>query len=181
MSRIGKMPILVPANVKVNINLNNITVEGPKGKLARSINSEIKIEFKDNNILVSRPNDLKKSKALHGLFRNLIFNMVKGVSNGFEKKLNIVGVGYRAALNGKKLNLTLGYSHPVEFDVPEGIKIDVQNQTEIVVSGIDKELVGQTAANIRFLKKPEPYLGKGIKYFDEVIRRKAGKTASSGK
>lgn len=181
MSRIGKQPIALPASVKVKVNGSQIDVEGPKGKLKRVVNPEVRIELKDGEVLVTRINDAPKTRAIHGLIRSLVANMVKGVNEGFEKKLQIVGVGYRAAVAGKKLNLTLGFSHPVEFDIPEGITVAVNNQTELTITGVDKALVGQTAANLRFLKKPEPYLGKGIRYADEVVRRKAGKAASTGK
>ncbi|MES2201561.1 MAG: 50S ribosomal protein L6 [candidate division FCPU426 bacterium] len=180
MSRIGKQPIEVPAGVKVEVLDGTIKVEGPKGKLARALHPSIKVEVQGNQVLVTRPNDEGSVRSLHGLTRSLINNMVLGVTKGYERGLHIEGVGYRAAVAGKKLNLTLGYSHPVEFNIPDGITIAVEAQTELLVSGVDKELVGQVAANIRFLRKPEPYRGKGIRYKDEVIRRKAGKTATTG-
>ena len=181
MSRIGKNPIEVPEKVKVSINGNHVVVEGPKGKLERDTNDLISLEVKENQVLVTRPNDAKQSRALHGLTRSLVANMVQGVEKGYEKQLKIEGVGYRCQLKGNVLNLSLGFSHPVDFNIPEGVKIEVENQVEVKISGIDKELVGQTAANIRFLRPPEPYRGKGIRYVDEVVRRKAGKAAASAK
>jgi len=176
MSRIGRMPIAVPAGVTVDIAENNkVTVKGPKGTLERILPSEMKIELKDGQIEVTRPNDLKKMKSLHGLTRTLINNMVVGVTNGYQKTLEVNGVGYRASKSGKTLTLNLGYSHPVEMTDPEGIESAVDGN-KIIVSGIDKERVGQFAAEIRDKRRPEPYKGKGIKYVDEVIRRKAGKT-----
>ena len=177
MSRIGKMPIAVPAGVTVSIAENNkVTVEGPKGKLERVLPSEMEIKQEGAEITVSRPNDLKRMKSLHGLTRTLLNNMVVGVTNGYEKKLEVNGVGYRAQKQGKKLVLSLGYSHPVEMDDPEGIETVVEGQNLIIVKGIDKEKVGQFAAEIRDKRRPEPYKGKGIKYIDETIRRKVGKT-----
>ena len=176
MSRIGRMPIAVPAGVTVEIAENNkVTVKGPKGTLERVLPSEMEIKMDGSEVIVTRPNDLKKMKSLHGLTRTLINNMVIGVTNGFEKKLEINGVGYRAAKAGKKLTLTLGFSHPVEMEDPEGVETTVDGNL-IVVKGIDKEKVGQFAAEIRDKKRPEPYKGKGIKYVDETIRRKVGKT-----
>ncbi len=176
MSRIGRMPIAIPAGVTVDIAENNkVTVKGPKGTLERVLPSEMEIKVEGAEVTVSRPNDLKKMKSLHGLTRTLINNMVVGVTSGFEKKLEVNGVGYRAAKQGKKLSLTLGYSHPVEMEDPEGIETVVE-QNVITVKGIDKEKVGQFAAEIRDKRRPEPYKGKGIKYVDETIRRKVGKT-----
>ncbi|MCR4605770.1 MAG: 50S ribosomal protein L6 [Eubacterium sp.] len=177
MSRIGRMPIAVPAGVTVDIAENNqVTVKGPKGELSRKLASEMKIEKDGEEIKVTRPNDLKKMKSLHGLTRTLIYNMIVGVTEGYEKKLEVNGVGYRAAKQGKKLTLNLGYSHPVEMEDPEGLEVTVDGQNLIIVKGIDKEKVGQYAAEIREKRPPEPYKGKGIKYDYEVIRRKAGKT-----
>ncbi len=177
MSRIGKMPIAIPAGVTVEVAENNkVTVKGPKGTLERVCVPEMEIKVEGGEVHVSRPNDLKRMKALHGLTRSLLANMVKGVTEGYEKKLEVNGVGYRAAKAGKKLTLTLGYSHPVEMVDPDGIETVVEGQNVIIVRGIDKEKVGQFAADIRDKKKPEPYKGKGIKYADEVIRRKVGKT-----
>ena len=177
MSRIGKMPIAIPAGVTVEIAENNkVTVKGPKGTLERVLPSEMDIKMEGSEIVVSRPNDLKKMKSLHGLTRTLINNMVIGVTEGYEKKLEVNGVGYRAQKQGKKLVLSLGYSHPVEMEDPEGLETVLDGQNIIVVKGIDKEKVGQYAAEIRAKRAPEPYNGKGIKYADEVIRRKVGKT-----
>ena len=177
MSRIGKMPIAVPAGVTVDIAENNkVTVKGPKGTLERVLPSEMTIKLEGSEIVVTRPNDLKKMKSLHGLTRTLIFNMVVGVTDGYEKVLEVNGVGYRAAKKGKTLTLSLGYSHPVEMEDPEGIETVLDGQNKIIVKGIDKEKVGQYAAEIREKRAPEPYKGKGIKYADEVIRRKVGKT-----
>jgi large subunit ribosomal protein L6 len=181
MSRIGKQPVNIPAGVKVAVDGLMVRVDGPKGSLGQALPAGITVVVKDGKVLVSRPDDARKSKALHGLTRALINNMVDGVAKGFQKELHIEGVGYRAAVAGSKLNLTLGYSHPVEFEIPKGILITVETQTEVKISGIDKALVGQVAANIRFLREPEVYRGKGIRYKDEHIRRKAGKTASTGK
>ena len=176
MSRIGKMPIAIPAGVTVDIAENNkVTVKGAKGTLERVLPAEMTIKIEDGNIIVERPNDLKKNKALHGLTRSLINNMVVGVTEGYKKVLEINGVGYRAAKKGKVLNLTLGYSHPVDMEDPEGIETTVEDQNKIIVTGIDKEKVGQYAAEIRSKRGPEPYKGKGIKYDDEHIRRKVGK------
>ena len=177
MSRIGRMPIAVPAGVTVEIAENNkVTVKGPKGTLERVLPAEMDIKMEGSEIVVSRPNDLKKMKSLHGLTRTLIHNMVIGVTEGYEKKLEINGVGYRAQKQGKKLVLALGYSHPVEMEDPEGIETTVDGANVIIVKGISKEKVGQYAAEIRAKRAPEPYKGKGIKYSDEVIRRKVGKT-----
>ena len=177
MSRIGKMPIAIPAGVTVEIAENNkVTVKGPKGTLERVLPSEMDIKMEGSEIVVSRPNDLKKMKSLHGLTRTLINNMAIGVTQGYEKKLEVNGVGYRAQKQGKKLVLSLGYSHPVEMEDPEGLETVLDGQNIIVVKGIDKEKVGQYAAEIRAKRAPEPYKGKGIKYADEVIRRKVGKT-----
>ncbi len=176
MSRIGKLPIEVPAGVTVTIAEGNVmTVQGPKGTLARTFDSAMNIVQEGNQVLVTRPNDLKRNRSLHGLTRTLISNMVEGVTNGFNKVLEINGVGYRAQKQGKKLVLSLGYSHPVEMEDPEGISSVVEGN-KITISGISKEHVGQFAAEIRFKRPPEPYKGKGIKYIDEVIRRKEGKT-----
>ncbi len=177
MSRIGKMPIAIPAGVTVDIAENNkVTVKGPKGTLERVLPSEMIISKDGDVVTVSRPNDLKKMRSLHGLTRTLINNMVVGVTDGYQKVLEINGVGYRAAKQGNKLVLSLGYSHPVEMVDPEGLEIIVEDQNKIIVKGIDKEKVGQYAAEIREKRAPEPYKGKGIKYADEVIRRKVGKT-----
>ena len=177
MSRIGRMPIAIPAGVTVEIAENNkVTVKGPKGTLERVLPAEMEIKVEDGHVVVTRPNDLKKMTSLHGLTRTLIHNMVEGVEKGYEKVLEVNGVGYRAAKSGKTLTLNLGYSHPVEMTDPEGIEAVVEGQNKIIVKGIDKEKVGQYAAEIRDKRRPEPYKGKGIKYADEVIRRKVGKT-----
>ena len=177
MSRIGRMPVAIPAGVTVTIAENNlVTVKGPTGTLERELPVEMEIKEENGHIVVTRPNDLKRMKSLHGLTRTLIFNMIHGVTEGYEKKLEVNGVGYRAQKQGKKLTLSLGYSHPVEMEDPEGIETVLEGQNIIIVKGIDKEKVGQYAAEIRSKREPEPYKGKGIKYADEVIRRKVGKT-----
>ena len=177
MSRIGRMPIAIPAGVTVDVAENNkVTVKGPKGTLERVLPAEMDIKIEDGHVVVTRPNDLKRMKSLHGLTRTLINNMVVGVTDGYKKDLEINGVGYRAQKQGNKLILSLGYSHPVEMVDPEGVTTTLDGQTKITVSGIDKEKVGQYAAEIREKRRPEPYKGKGIKYADEVIRRKVGKT-----
>ena len=178
MSRIGRMPVAIPAGVTVEIaEGNKVTVKGPKGTLVRELPHEMEIKIEDGHVIVSRPNDLKRMKSLHGLTRTLIHNMTIGVSEGYTKTLEVNGVGYIAAKAGKKLTLNLGYSHPVEMEDPEGIETKVDGN-KIVVSGISKEKVGQYAAEIRDKRRPEPYKGKGIKYADEVIRRKVGKTGN---
>ena len=179
MSRIGKMPIAIPAGVTVDIAENNkVTVKGPKGTLERVLPAEMTIKKEGEEVVVTRPNDLKKMKSLHGLTRTLIYNMVIGVTEGYQKELEVNGVGYRAQKQGKKLILSLGYSHPVEMEDPEGLESVLDGQNKITIKGIDKQKVGQYAAEIRELRKPEPYKGKGIKYADEVIRRKVGKTGA---
>ena len=176
MSRIGRLPVAIPAGVTVEVAENNVvTVKGPKGTLTKELPVEMEIKVEGEEVIVTRPSDLKKMKALHGLTRTLINNMVVGVTEGYEKVLEVNGVGYRAAKSGNKLTLNLGYSHPVEMIDPEGIESTVDGN-KIIVSGIDKEKVGQYAAEIRDKRRPEPYKGKGIKYADEVIRRKVGKT-----
>ena len=176
MSRIGNKPITVPAGVEVKLDGQKITVKGPKGTLEREIHKNISVSIEDNVIKVTRPNDEAINRSLHGLTRTLISNMINGVEKEYTRELQINGVGYRVAKQGNNLNLTLGYSHPVVFEAPEGISFDVPNANTIIVKGIDKELVGQTAANIRTKRPPEVYRGKGIKYAEEVIRRKEGKT-----
>ncbi len=178
MSRVGKNPIGLPEGVEVKINKGTVEVTGPKGNLSGEVNQDIKLDIKDGQLTVSRPNDSKYYKSLHGLYRSLLNNMVEGVTKGFEKKLEIVGVGYKAELSKGRLNLQLGYSHPIVFLPPEGVEVVVADPTNISVRGIDKHLVGQVAAKIRSFRPPEPYKGKGIKYVDEYIRRKAGKTAA---
>jgi len=177
MSRIGKRPIEVPENVTVTIADNNhVTVKGPKGELTNTFNADIKIEQEGNVITLTRPTDSKEHRSIHGTTRSLLDNMVTGVSKGFERTLELVGVGYRAQLQGTKLVLNVGYSHPVEFTPEEGIEVEVPANTKIIVRGINKERVGALASNIRQVRPPEPYKGKGIKYEGEVIRRKEGKT-----
>ena len=177
MSRIGRMPVAIPAGVTVDVAENNkVTVKGPKGTLSRELPTEMEIKVEGSEVIVTRPNDLKKMKSLHGLTRTLINNMVVGVTEGYEKKLEVNGVGYKAEKKGKVLKLSLGYSHPVDMEDPDGIEVAVDGQNLIIVKGIDKEKVGQYAAEIRSKRQPEPYKGKGIKYVDEVIRRKVGKT-----
>ena len=177
MSRIGKMPITIPAGVSIDISDENVvTVKGPKGELKEQISNEISVGIEDGVLSVTRSSDDKRHRALHGLSRALIMNMVTGVTDGFKKTLDMVGVGYRAQKQGNKLVLSVGYSHPVEFEEKDGITFDVPAPTQIVVNGISKQMVGEIAAKIRGVRPPEPYLGKGIKYSDEVIRRKEGKT-----
>ena len=181
MSRIGRMPIAVPAGVDVKIDGNIVTVKGPKGTLTRTVNENITVALDNGVITVSRPNDQKENRSLHGLNRTLIANMVKGVSEGFTKELEINGIGYRAAKQGKDLVLNIGYSHNVEVPEIEGISIEVPSPNKIIISGPDKQKVGQFAAEVRGHRPPEPYKGKGIKYVDEVIRRKEGKAGKGGK
>jgi large subunit ribosomal protein L6 len=178
VSRIGKKPISLPAGVKVMVDGNIVTVQGPKGTLVQTLPEGIGITQEDNQVLVQKADDNKQQRAFHGLTRALIANMVEGVTNGFEKKLELVGVGYRAQMQGKKLVISIGFSHPVEIDAPEGIEFEVPAPTRITVKGINKQLVGNTAAHIRAIRKPEPYKGKGIKYENEHIRRKAGKAGA---
>ena len=177
MSRIGKEPISIPSDVQVSIEGKSVEVTGPKGSLDLDLPGEINVRQEDGVVLVERPNDERKNKALHGLTRSLINNMVIGVSEGFKKELEIVGVGYRAAISGDGLELQLGFSHPVKVKAPDGITFDVPEPTQIIVSGINKEVVGQVAADIRSYRKPEPYKGKGIRYAGEYVARKAGKAA----
>ncbi len=179
MSRIGKQPIAIPAGVDVTIGDTSITVKGPKGELSRTFPPLVTVKREGDEIIVERPDDSREAKSFHGLARTLINNMVEGVSQGFSKKLVMVGVGYRAALKGTDLELQLGYSHPVSVKAPQGITFEVPTQTEIIVSGANKEDVGQVAANIRKWRKPEPYKGKGIRYEGEYVRRKLGKAAKS--
>ena len=181
MSRVGRMPIEIPAGVTVSQNENTLTVKGAKGELTRTFHPDINIAVEENVITVTRPSDGKEHRSLHGLTRALVANMVTGVHEGFTKTLEINGVGYRAAKQGNKLALTLGFSHPVEMEAPAGITIDVPAPNKIVVTGADKEVVGAVAADIRKWRKPEPYKGKGIRYEGEVVRRKAGKAGAKGK
>ena len=178
MSRIGKQPIPIPSGVDINLSGTTLTVKGPKGTLTQEIHPDINVDIADGEITVTRPDDEREHRALHGLFRSLIANMVVGVTDGYTRRLEIVGVGYRAALRGSNgLTLQMGFSHPVEFDAPEGITFEVPAPTRITISGTDKQVVGQVAANIRKIRKPEPYKGKGIRYEGELVRRKSGKAA----
>jgi large subunit ribosomal protein L6 len=180
MSRIGRLPIAVPPTVDVTIDGRQVTVKGPKGTLSRVLHPDMSVSQEDGSIVVTRPTEQKTHKQLHGLTRTLVNNMVVGVTDGYRKGLEITGVGYRATLNGRKLTLNLGYSHPVEIDPPDGISFEVENPTRLAVIGIDKELVGQVAAKVRQTRKPEPYKGKGVRYAGERIRRKAGKAGKIG-
>jgi large subunit ribosomal protein L6 len=177
MSRIGRKPVPVPDAVTVEIGADDIAVKGPKGELRQTFSPDMKVEQEDGVVTIARPTDRGEHRALHGLTRSLIANMVEGVTEGFEKRLEIQGVGYRAALKGKKLELALGFSHPVAIEAPEGIDFEVPQPTEIIIKGIDKQLVGQVAADIRKRRPPEPYKGKGIRYKDEQVLRKVGKRA----
>ena len=179
MSRIGKKPIPVPPGVKVAVEGSTVRAEGPKGKLSQSIPSSLSVTMESNVLTVVRSSDHRTVRALHGLTRSLLANMVAGVKDGFERKLEIVGIGYRCQVQGKALQLALGYSHPIVFPLPEGIQAEVDRQVAITLRGADKALLGQTAAKLRALRKPDPYKGKGIKYADEVIRRKVGKKAGA--
>lgn len=179
MSRIGKQPVAIPAGIDIKLDGHTLTVKGPKGELTRSFNEMMTIKQEGDEIIVERPDDTREAKSLHGLTRTLIHNMVLGCSEGFQKKLVLVGVGYRAALKGKDLEMQLGFSHPVIVKAPDDITFEVPSQTEIIVHGPSKEEVGQVAANIRAWRKPEPYKGKGIRYDGEYVRRKLGKAAKS--
>jgi len=180
MSRIGRLPISLPATVDVTIEGRQLTVTGPRGTLSRTLHPDMAVAKEDGTIVVSRPTEQKTHKQLHGLTRTLVNNMVIGVTDGYRKGLEITGVGYRATLNGKRLTLNLGYSHPIEIEPPEGISFEVENPTRLAVVGIDKELVGQIAAKVRSTRKPEPYKGKGVRYAGEQVRRKAGKAGKIG-
>jgi len=179
VSRVGRKPIQIVSGVKVQHKDHEISVSGPKGNLSATVHPEIGVEVKDNQVVVKRVSDSKEHRSLHGLWRALVQNMINGVTTGYSRKLELVGVGYRAELKGKKLQMQLGYSHPILFAPPEGIKIETPTQTNITVSGIDKQLVGQVAAKLRSFRLPEPYKGKGVKYEGEYIRRKAGKAAAA--
>jgi large subunit ribosomal protein L6 len=178
MSRIGKKPVLVPKGVKVALNGKDLKVEGPVGKLSLALPVEIKVRIEGDTVHVDRAADDRRHRSFHGLYRTLVSNAVFGVSTGFKRELEINGVGYRAAVQGQVLNLSMGYSHPVEFKLPAGVKAEVDKQTRIVLTGADKQVLGETAAKIRSVRPPEPYKGKGIKYAEETVRRKAGKTAA---
>jgi large subunit ribosomal protein L6 len=179
MSRIGRKPVSIPQGVKVQVEGNTVHAEGPKGKLAQPVPAGLSAKLEGDQVVISRASDERKVRALHGLARALVANMVTGVKDGFEKKLEIVGIGYRAQLQGRALQLALGYSHPVIFPLPEGITAEIDKQTAITLRGADKALLGETAARLRALRKPDPYKGKGIKYADEFIRRKVGKKAGA--
>jgi large subunit ribosomal protein L6 len=179
VSRIGKKPVSIPKGVTIIVKEHDVTVKGPKGELSQKVHPDIAVEVKDQLLLVTRQSDEKPQRSLHGLWRALIQNMVRGVTEGYQRKLEIVGVGYRAEMKGTRLNLNIGYSHPILFAPPEGIKIETPTQTTITISGVDKQLVGLVAAKIRSFREPEPYKGKGIKYAGEYIRRKAGKAAAT--
>lgn len=181
MSRIGKRPITIPAKVTVTVNGQEVVVKGPKGELSRVLPAGVTINTQDDVINVNRVNESRMARERHGLCRTLVANMVEGVSNGFQRRLEIQGVGYRAAVQGRNLNLSMGYSHPVLIEPPEGIQFQVENNTNVIVTGIDKEIVGNTAAKIRSVRPPEPYKGKGIRYQGEAVRRKVGKTGGKGK
>lgn len=176
MSRIGNKPIEIPSGVTVELNGHTVTVKGPKGELTRELSSAITVNIEDNVISFTRPNDQKENRSIHGTTRSLVANMIEGVSTGFKKELELIGVGYRAQKQGNKLVLNVGLSHPVEFEPGEGVEVDVPSNTQIVVEGYNKEKVGELAANIRAVRPPEPYKGKGIRYVDEYVRRKEGKT-----
>lgn len=181
MSRIGKRPITIPAKVTVTVDGQQVVVKGPKGELSRVLPAGVTIETEGDTVNVNRVNDSRMARERHGLCRTLVANMVEGVSNGFSRRLEIQGVGYRAAVQGKNLNMNMGYSHPVLIEPPDGIQFQVENNTNVIVTGIDKEIVGNTAAKIRSVRPPEPYKGKGIRYQGEVVRRKVGKTGGKGK
>jgi large subunit ribosomal protein L6 len=179
MSRIGRKPVPIPDGVKVVVDGATVRAQGPKGALTQAVPAALTVEVTNNQVVVSRQSDHRSVRALHGLLRSLVSNMVTGVKDGFERRLDIVGIGYRAQLQGKSLQLALGYSHPVVFPLPEGVTAEVEKQTQITLRGSDKALLGQTAARLRALRKPDPYKGKGIRYTDEVIRRKVGKKAGA--
>lgn len=181
MSRIGKKPISIPKEVKIEVKDNLVFVDGPKGKLSRKLSDRISLEIKDGQLLVKRVADTKMDKSLHGLFRALIVNMIKGVTEGYVKELEIIGVGFKAALTGNKLNMSLGFSHPVNFEIPQGIKIETPKPTQVIVRGIDKELVGEVAHEIRAVYPPEPYKGKGIRFVGEYVKKKVGKAQATAK
>jgi len=180
MSRIGKQPVPIPSGVEVKLDGRTVAVKGPKGALERTFPEEVGFELEDGVVRVERPSDDRRSRAMHGLSRALLANMVKGVSEGYTRELQLVGVGYRASLKGKNLELLVGYSHPVAIEPPDGVLFEVPEPTKVIVSGIDKERVGQASADIRKVRPPEPYKGKGIRYVDEYVRRKAGKAGVPG-
>jgi large subunit ribosomal protein L6 len=180
MSRIGNKAVIIPKEVKFEVKDNNILVEGPKGKLSRVLSARITIEVKDGKIQVKRVANTKMDRSLHGLFRALIVNMIKGVTEGYSKQLEIIGVGFKAGVQGENLNMSLGFSHPVDFPIPKGIKIEAPKPTQLVISGIDKELVGKVSTEIRSIYPPEPYKGKGIRFVGEHVKKKIGKAQATG-
>ncbi|PIP21079.1 MAG: 50S ribosomal protein L6 [Candidatus Omnitrophica bacterium CG23_combo_of_CG06-09_8_20_14_all_40_11] len=179
MSRIGRKPVVIPKDVKIEVKEGKVCIEGPKGNLTRPLSGRIVVEIKDNQLFLKRVSDTKLDKSLHGLYRALIFNMIKGVTEGYVKELEIIGVGFRAQVQGNNLNMQLGFSHPVNFPIPEGIKIETPKQTRIVVRGIDKEKVGEIASEIRAIYPPEPYKGKGVRYAGEYVKKKVGKAQAT--
>lgn len=181
MSRIGKRPIAVPAKVEVKISGNHVAVKGPKGELTRDLPAQVEVKQEGETLTITRRNESRVARQMHGLSRTLVANMVEGVSQGFQRRLELQGVGYRAAVQGKNLVLSVGYSHQVQIEPPAGVQFAVENNTNVIVSGFDKEIVGNTAARIRAVRPPEPYKGKGIRYAGEAVRRKAGKTGKGGK
>jgi large subunit ribosomal protein L6 len=181
MSRIGKKPVIIPSGAKVEVKDDIVYVEGPKGKLQLHFSDRIKVEIKDNSVIVTRSNDTKLDRSLHGLYRAMINNMVKGVTDGYKKELEIIGVGFKASVQGNALNLQLSFSHPVNFPIPEGIKIETPKPTQLVITGIDKEKVGKAASEIRAIYPPEPYKGKGIRYLGEYVKKKVGKAQATTK
>lgn len=181
MSRIGKKPVIIPKDVKIEVKDGQIFVQGPKGSVSRKLSGRISVEVQDNQLLVKRASDTKVDKSMHGLYRALIVNMIKGVTEGYLKELEIIGVGFKAAVSGDKLNLALGFSHPVVFSIPGGIKIEVPKPTQLVIRGIDKELIGEVATEIRAIYPPEPYKGKGIRFVGEHVKKKIGKAQATGK
>jgi len=180
MSRIGKKPVVIPNDVKIEVKDREIFVQGPKGQLSRKLSDRVNVEIKDNQLLVTRVANTKVDKSMHGLYRAIIVNMVKGVTQGYLKELEIIGVGFKAAVAGDKLNLALGFSHPVNFTIPAGIKIEAPKPTQLVIRGIDKELIGEVATEIRSIYPPEPYKGKGIRFVGEIVKKKVGKAQATG-
>jgi large subunit ribosomal protein L6 len=181
MSRIGKKPVVIPKDVKIEVKDREVFVQGPKGKLSRKLTDRINVEIKDDQLLVTRVADTKVDKSMHGLYRALIVNMIVGVTQGYLKELEIIGVGFKAAVVGDKLNMALGFSHPINFSIPAGIKIETPKPTQLVIRGIDKELIGEVATEIRSIYPPEPYKGKGIRFVGEHVKKKIGKAQATGK
>jgi len=180
MSRLGKKPVIIPKDVKIEVKDREVFVQGPKGKLSRKLTYRVNVEIKDEQLLVTRVSDSKMDKSMHGLFRALIVNMIKGVTEGYKKELEIIGVGFKASVAGDKLNMALGFSHPVNFTIPAGIKIETPKPTQLVISGIDKELLGEVSTEIRAIYPPEPYKGKGIRFAGEIVKKKVGKAQATG-